>query len=367
MLPPELFDAIIAQIDDVHTVNACSLVCKSWLATTRHRVFQPFVVALRPQNAVEFMQLLGHSHATIRPYIHTVELLCSESSQKYELQWLDTILAILTTLPSLDALLFENISWDELSACAQTTLLNDFRGITRLHLRASEFTSVNNLLRLVCSKPALQSLSCDNLGWEVVETEAEIAPTMLRHLRLAGCYERDILDWLLSHPPVPSIHILELGAVRPEDTHSIGRFLHRLGPTLHQLHLEFWSLDPGGDAEDFCARVDLAHNPALHTFYLDKFIHYSTYRFSSAIGWIPQLIAPARGLTRLVLGLAIAHVGQLQPEDDPIDWPALDHAFCHLPCVEFRVQGAVPLADVSAALAELLPRCNVNGALRFRN
>ncbi|KAF7291951.1 hypothetical protein MIND_01220700 [Mycena indigotica] len=370
MLPPELFDAIIEQArDDIATLNSCSLVCRSWLAISRHLTFGQIVFGLRPETVQGFLELIASPYATILPYIHAVELLGNDSSRGYQLEWLDRIITVLANIPFLTALVLENISWNELVSATRDTLIDAFQQITRLDLRASDFGSVAHLFRLVASKPRLRSLGCDNLGWTDPDpTETVIAPRMLNHLRLSGCYERDILDWLLAQTSIPPISDLELGAVRPEDTASIGNFLRRLGPRLRTLQLEFWSLDPGGDAEDFCAHVDLSYNSSLHTIVLDKFIHYSTYRFSSAVGWIPQLVSRAGGLKHIMLSISIRRIDELTPEDDPIDWPALDAVFCTLHRLYFRVWSSIELDQVTPVLTHQLPKCAMReGLLQFRS
>nr|GAT48840.1 predicted protein [Mycena chlorophos] len=368
MLPPELFDAIIWQArDDLQALGVCALVCKSWLASSRHHTFSHFVFVLRPDNADDFLDLILARHATLPPYIVRVELVSDDWSRGYHLRWLSRVIDVLATLPSLTVLRVENISWNALSAPARAGFLIQFQRLTHLELRACDFNSFANLCRLVASKPALQSLLCDDLGWEDPQTaEDAVVPSTLSSLRLSGCYERDVLNWLVAQPRLPVIRHLELGAVSPPDTAAIGNFLRQLGPSLKLLQFAFWSLDPGGDAEDFCAHVDLSHNTRLDTIVLDKFIHYSTYRFSSAIGWIPQLLSRSRSLRRVFLGVSILSISELSPEDDPIDWAALDNIFCSLATLCFRVLAIVELAEIAAVIKLLLPKCAArNDMLQF--
>ncbi|KAJ6491291.1 hypothetical protein C8R47DRAFT_976737 [Mycena vitilis] len=253
----------------------------------------------------------------------------------------------------------------------KSTLLAGFQTLTHLEVVAVQFDSVAPLVQLICSKPLLQILRVDDLGWNDPSFDpAQSVPTALHSLHLSNCYKRDILDWIASHPVLPPIRNLQLGSVYPEDTHSIGRFLQRLGPHLLTLQLEFSSLDAGGDAEDFCSRVDLAHNSALHTILLDKFINYSVYQFSSAISWIPEILSQTPNLMEVAFGVAIRDLEELHPEEDPIDWAALDTLFCH-PCFQhlrtlrFWVSGIVALESVSDAIARCLPHSNERRMLRF--
>ncbi|KAJ7512461.1 hypothetical protein B0H11DRAFT_1699109 [Mycena galericulata] len=257
----------------------------------------------------------------------------------------------------------------------KSALLTGFRGLTHLELWAAQFESVSHLLQLVCSKPLLQILSFDDLAWEdpsfeIPTTPSECVPATLNSLRLSNCYKRDILDWLSSHDSIPPIHHLQLGSVNPQDTRSIGRFLQRLGSDLLTLQLEFSSLDAGGDAEDFCSRVDLAHNSALHTIILDKFINYSVYQFSSAVDWIPELVSRIPGLKEVSFGIAIRDVEELHPEEDPIDWAALDDIFCHprfphLQALHFWISGSVEFDEAINAITRSLPHSGRRKMLRF--
>ncbi|KAJ7253714.1 hypothetical protein B0H12DRAFT_1017512 [Mycena haematopus] len=255
----------------------------------------------------------------------------------------------------------------------RSALLAGFQALTHLEVRAAQFDSVNHLVHLVSSKPRLQILSVDDLGWQDASFDpAQCVSGALHSLRLSNCYKRDILDWLASHDPLPPIKHIQLGSVYPEDTHSIGRFLRRLGSHLLILQLEFSSLDAGGDAEDFCARVDLAHNSDLRILILDKFINYSVYQFSSAVGWIPELLSRTPNLREVSFGVAMRDLSELHPQEDPIDWDSLDSLFCHprfphLRTLRFWISGMVALDAVSSAIARCLPRSSERRMLRFHH
>ncbi|KAJ7089243.1 hypothetical protein B0H15DRAFT_885339 [Mycena belliarum] len=331
-LPPELFDIIIAQVqDDIHALAACGLVCRSWLVSSRYHIFKTTPVSLRPGNAQQFIELVNHPSSTFCTHVRSLELLSSHvPGGSFDAQWLDPIIGTLARLPCVTDMFIANIQWGNMNPRTKSALLDGFPALTHLELWSTHFDSVSHLVQLICSKPLLHILGLDDLAWEdpSFETSACRVPYGLHSLRLSNCYKRDILDWLVSHEALPPIHHVQLGAVHPEDTHSIGRFLARLGPDLFTLQLEFSSLDAGGDAEDFCARVDLAQNPALHTVILDKFIYYSDYQFSSAVAWIPELVSPIPNLKELSFGIAIRDIGELHPEENPIDWAALDDLFC---------------------------------------
>ncbi|KAJ7150957.1 hypothetical protein C8R43DRAFT_887184 [Mycena crocata] len=253
----------------------------------------------------------------------------------------------------------------------KSSFLAGFQGLKLLEIWAAQFDFVSHLVQLVCSKPLLQVLSLDDLGWQDPSvSSAQCAPGGLHSLRLSNCYKRDILDWLASQNSIPPIQHIQLGSVYPVDTPSIGRFLQRLGSKLLTLQLEFSSLDAGGDAEDFCANVDLAHNSSLHTIVLDKFVNYSVYQFSSAVAWFPELISRTPSLQEISFGVAIRDVRELHPEDDPIDWAALDDLFCHphlphLRALRFWVSGNVTLDETAGSIRRSLPRSTQRRMLRF--
>ncbi|KAJ6616488.1 hypothetical protein B0H10DRAFT_1397089 [Mycena sp. CBHHK59/15] len=359
MFPPELFDIIIGQArDDLSLLATCGLVCKSWLAPSRFHLFN------------------AHPLSTLPPYISSLEILSSNSLEgSYDSQWLDPIIGTLAGLPSVTEFLIQNIHWGRMNPSTKSALLSGFQNLTHLEVWAAQFDSVSHLVQLICSKPLLEILSFDDLGWddpyfEMPGTSSQRVPAALRSLRLSNCYKRDILDWLVAYQSLPSIRHLQLGSVYPEDTPSIGRFLQRLGPELLTLELEFSSLDAGGDAEEFCAHVDLVHNSALHTIVIDKFINYSVYQFSSAVGWIPELVSRITSLTEINLGIAIRDVEELHPEEDPIDWGALDNLFCHpcFPCLRalrFWISGNVKLDEVADFILRSLPLSQQRGMLRF--
>ncbi|KAJ6532743.1 hypothetical protein DFH09DRAFT_1182140 [Mycena vulgaris] len=376
-LPPELFDVIIGQVqDDIHTLATCGLVCKSWLASSRYHIFNAIPVSLRPGNAQAFIRLATHPLSTFRPYIHSLALLSSNlPGGSFDSEWLDSIISILAGLPCVTGLLIQNIHWGLMNPATKSAFLAGFHGLTHLELCAAQFDSVSHLVQLVCSKPHLEILGFDDLAWDdpsfdIPATTSQCVPGALHSLRLSNCYKRDILDWLVSHSELPPINHIQLGSVYPEDTPSIGRFLKRLGSDLLSLQLEFSSLDAGGDAEDFCSHVDLTDNFALHTIILDKFVHYSVYQFSSPVGWIPELVSRTSSLREVSFGVALRNVEELYPEEDPIDWDALDSLFCHpqfphLQALRFWVSGNVELDDVARVITRSLPRSSQRRMLRF--
>jgi hypothetical protein len=111
----------------------------------------------------------------------------------------------------------------------------------------------------------------------------------------------------------------------------------------------------------------LAHNPALRTIVMDKFLNCSVYQFSSALGWIPELFSRAPSLTEVSFGVAIRDVEELEPEDDPIDWDALDSLFFNLrlQSLRFWVSGNAEFDDVARIITRSLPRSSERKMLRF--
>jgi hypothetical protein len=257
-LPPELFDIIIGHTqDDINELATCGLVCRSWLAASRHYIFTGKPVSLRPGNVLAFIQLVIHPSSTILPYIQSLELLStnsvrrgsSDSETDWDSDWLDPVVGILANLPCVTELLIQNINWGRMNPLTRSALLAGFQALAHLEIWAAQFDSVSHVVQLVCSKPLLQILSVDDLGWDDPSFDPALnVPGALHSLRLSNCYKRDILDWIASHDSLPPIHHIQLGSVYPEDTHSIGRFLRRLGSHLWTLQLEFSSLDAGGDA-----------------------------------------------------------------------------------------------------------------------
>ncbi|KAJ7931236.1 hypothetical protein B0H13DRAFT_2308849 [Mycena leptocephala] len=364
-LPPELFDIIIGHTqDDIDELATCGLVCRSWLAASRHYIFTGKPVSLRPGNVLAFIQLVIHPSSTILPYIQSLELLStnsvrrgsSDSETDWDSDWLDPVVGILANLPCVTELLIQNINWGRMNPLTRSALLAGFQALAHLEIWAAQFDSVSHVVQLVCSKPLLQILSVDDLGWDDPSFDPALnVPGALHSLRLSNCYKRDILDWIASHDSLPPIHHIQLA---------------RCIPKTPIPSLEFSSLDAGGDAEDFCSRVDLSHNFGLHTIILDKFINYSVYQFSSAVAWIPELLSRTPNLMEVSFGVAIRDLRELHPEEDPIDWEALDSLFCHshfphLRTLRFWVSGIVALDSVSDAIARCLPLSNERRMLRF--
>ncbi|CAK5272805.1 unnamed protein product, partial [Mycena citricolor] len=394
-LPPELFDDIIRHTrHHTPTILACALVRRSWLPSSRHHHFANRVVLLHARNIATFVELIASPHATIRGYVRHLNLwgleLSSRKLARFTFEppsqndeetetWIDRHPAIITALahdlPTVESLAFGDLSWDSLKPATQAVFYSKFRALATLELRSSAFDFTSDVVELISSKPALRKLHLLDVAWSPDPgSDHHIldqfpVPQGLDSLRLTDCYQRDILDWMVSRHPVPAVRYLQLGRVQPPDAPSIGRFLKLLGPELKTLQFEFSSLDAGGDAESFFFSVDLVHNTSLHTISVHKFVNESIYQFSRPVAWILKVLSRAQNLTQLFLGITLADPEEFYPPEDPIDWTELDCVLSGCPklrMIIFCISGQVPLQSAINALTGRLPQCAGRGQVLFR-
>ncbi|KAF8869067.1 hypothetical protein BD779DRAFT_797413 [Infundibulicybe gibba] len=77
VFPVELTDLIIDHLnDDKESLQACSLVCSSWLPRTRHHLFSCFKFRNVPLSPFD---LFRSPYCTIRPFVHALTIAFSDT------------------------------------------------------------------------------------------------------------------------------------------------------------------------------------------------------------------------------------------------------------------------------------------------
>lgn len=106
---------------------------------------------------------------------------------------------------------------------------------------------------------------------------------------------------------------------------------------------------------------------------MDDIIVASDYRFSSPFPWILQILArvPPDTLKALRFTVVLDSPDDLNPEDEPLDWGAMDQLltnarFSVLRQLVFLVSGALPYFLAKAMLQHNLPLVLARGILTVR-
>lgn len=259
-IPPEMIDVILEQLDfDTPTLAVCCLVCKTWLACSRHRLCPK--ISLDQWNARDFFHLLDSPHSTLSRGIrhisiqYTADVSISHRSHPGKptgcrraadrnvnsIVHPDEILPRLVSFVSLTSLCF---SWIEygLGPLGSISLKRSFPYLTDLEFRACTFPSFHEFTDIICGLQSLRHITLSDVEWMEVEVMSQgehKPPPHLRTLELYIARISHVLDWLMLDRTMLSIETVKFGSAfwEGEDHASIGLFLRRLGPRLQHLTL----------------------------------------------------------------------------------------------------------------------------------
>jgi hypothetical protein len=168
---------------------------------------------------------------------------------------LDDALSCLLSLSSVSSLCLDGGNLSRVDSKSLKGFLTCFSAVEELSITKTPFRTFDDAVKIISAFPLLKSLHLDNVGWNLgpeddgVPTTAEPSPPPgLQCLGLGNCYKRDVLHWLLRHPPTPFVSNVDLGTIFGLNTPSIGNYLHALAGSLEHLQLGFSGLDAGEEA-----------------------------------------------------------------------------------------------------------------------
>ena len=251
-LPPELVDKVIDFIDERQSLVACSLVARNWMCFSRLRLFRS--VNLTSKTFPVFRGLVHHAHSTVRDAVEQIRITGPGMSDSAKgdgwSKWVsDGFAELAPLLPRFSRLRLSYLKFALLTEPDIPKLSSQLVPLTQLKLHGIVFASFMQVSNLILAFPTLEDLSLHNSTWkEPLYGRVSTLPIRLQHLSLGRCYERDVVDWLLSQDPIPLIPRLNFENIGPTDAPAIGQYLRVLGPSLTDLVIGFFSLDAGGDA-----------------------------------------------------------------------------------------------------------------------
>ncbi|KAJ7627249.1 hypothetical protein FB45DRAFT_920903 [Roridomyces roridus] len=281
-LPPELTDVIISHLDDdLRSLRASGLVCRTWLPASRSPLYR--YLKIKDADVDRFLSLLSSPHNTFFSTVWALELVLLSSESKTT--QLITHLSQFSRLEGL-AIVMREVPYD---------LVPTLPSVTALKLRIAHAPPIPQLHRFISRLPMLKQF---RLG-TIRRNERPFFPaspmaisslvaTELEEVAMDGvCFASTVLvDWLISTPRVASRCLsLELSGFHPDlVAEGVSRALKSLGPHIHDLRLSFSDVAiasdlPGklteGGGLDFCTAL-------------------TTVQISGLIRFIPQRQRPGR-------------------------------------------------------------------------
>ncbi|KAK0189774.1 hypothetical protein F5146DRAFT_1052493 [Armillaria mellea] len=229
-LPNETWDTIIDFLHSDHpSLVVCSLVCRSWLPTSRYHLFERIV--LRSQhNQQKFLRSttgMTLQNCTFGGYTHRLEMYgnCAKSPwvpDRTTLFTWDLCEAIVSRLPLFSAvtsLHLSGINWDQMHDIVVPSVMSIFRNITELDLTDMLWEDPVCLIQFLVAFPMLEGLRICAGGLTTDDSPERVAcyklGTRLRRLVLKAILIESrvanfgyLFKWLsMQRPPLDYLEI----------------------------------------------------------------------------------------------------------------------------------------------------------------
>ena len=243
----ELYEAIINYIDsdDIPALRACSMTCKTFLLSSRPRLFYRINIC-RKDDADRFIEIICSAPPPTNPSSHVRYLHIEEGLARYDFEprWASMALPILTAaLLEVTVLEIYNLNWRVLDDKARTSLMSGFQKVEALQLLYAEFETVGLMDKLVSTFPSLTELDISQCYWSS-ETPTIPLPTTLQVLSLQAS-DSNHFGQLFSMAQHPRLRTIKFSDIEEDDVPDIGRLLNIIGSSLEHLDLDALGSIPG--------------------------------------------------------------------------------------------------------------------------
>ncbi|KAF7376567.1 RING-type domain-containing protein [Mycena sanguinolenta] len=259
-IPPEILDSIIElYAEDQKILCSCSLVAKSWLQSSRYRLFGDLTLHLGGLHEAKFLALLEHPLCTFSTSVRKLWILPMQGTDlSNRVNNTITQLGKLTAVRTLRIHRQKIIPLQTLSALATA-----FKDITTLVMMI-RFAVLSDAIRFMCAFPLLEEVHFEPIRTPPGDfPSADIRmPPRLRslHIDTLRSHER----WFADNR-VGTLTTLSLVNIRPlDDVSRLDEMLEIFNASIRHLTLGF-STQSG----DFAVQVNLSHNTELRYVEID--------------------------------------------------------------------------------------------------
>ena len=222
---------------DGPALGACAAVCRTWLPSSRSRLFHS--LELRPRESKAFLELLESPFATIAPYVRSLDIFESRKHSRYK-KWVDDALPHLTCLVGVRSLWLSGVDWRNLRDESRDVLILSFKQVTQLALWYTTFDKFERLVDLLCSYPLLEHVCFGDVSWPgknfLAPTSKRLSP-FFRHLDLGTCSKAHVIETLFPSDCMYAVDTVYLSFITLEEFRPIAAFLRNLGHNLHHLQI----------------------------------------------------------------------------------------------------------------------------------
>ncbi|KAJ6615077.1 hypothetical protein B0H10DRAFT_1950203 [Mycena sp. CBHHK59/15] len=258
VLAPELTDKIIAHLDDVPTLRACSLVCRAWVPASRRKNYAYLDINIQQHNIPSFLDLIASPTNTIAGAVKTIKIFRCDDGRA------SALIARLPDFPCLETIILEGYPFSHQFPALPR--------VTSLSLWMYMFPAFPQFIGgIIPQFPGLKSLDLGREGHVYAASDAyalAASPRLeLDELIIPAKFFDDthFRDWLASEFSTVARSLvvrLDTSYLNPPTTKAIAVFLRHQGAYLKHLHL---SLTGPQLSPSFMEALDLISNNALRT------------------------------------------------------------------------------------------------------
>ncbi|GJE90791.1 F-box protein [Phanerochaete sordida] len=287
VLPPELFDETLDHLwDDAKTLRVCSLVCRSWVPSTRLHLFRTIRLSSEA-TCTQLSALMANSPAIAR-CVRKLTISAQYSGVGTDNRgveddaWVNVSAEIARTLGvhgRVNTLALSRLRWTSLAPDTRDAYKAVFKGVRTLLLFEVRFHASGDVLDFLDAFPDLEELYFHAVSWdsessttpssaaELISLAQSHHDTKKMHLSYLFLDPRSsptlVTEWILSHPSEQKLRTIQLCWRELDNTKALGDLLQASGSSLERLQIEF----PSGIAEETVLHnhVSLVHNTALRS------------------------------------------------------------------------------------------------------
>ncbi|KAI0672680.1 hypothetical protein C8Q78DRAFT_1152127 [Trametes maxima] len=336
ILPPELYDATIDYLeDDVESLRACGLACKTWLPRSRFHLFRS--VRLRHADDVVRFRALLASAPGVAHYVRKLSLVAdyagvtADGAALEDDGWVDDAADLLPLFTGVTTLALARVRWHALNDETRAAFDGVFKTVHQLFLFEVSFDASRDVIAFLSGFPVLQELCFEAVSWKKdspspFEAQDEFAEAGSMHLSYLFLDPKSsptlVTEWLLQQPGEQHLRAIQLCWRELENTKSVGDLLQASGASLESLQVEF----PAGLSEEAVLQnnLSLAHNTGLRSLHFGGLNVRASQAFLSngLFPWVTAMLSQvrSRALKEVSFALEVASVHDLLA----LDWARID-------------------------------------------
>jgi hypothetical protein len=230
-LPNEIQDRILDFLyDSKPTLKACSLVCKTWVPTSRYHLFSK--ITLRGRDARSCQALLKNPNCTIQSCVHfSASLDDSETTANVAnvLQYLSPSSLHIQQIPD------DLLHWHTLASFPPLPFIERLEVGSGCKFRVAElFVTFPNIreLRIACSPMDLPRFN-------TASGDISICPPQLRSLEFSKAFMDPLLRWFMEKRIVPT-NLFCINDLTSAEVSIVGEYFSMFGNVLQEIRIGFF-------------------------------------------------------------------------------------------------------------------------------